>query len=514
MVRKLLLSLSMFIVCVSALKAEYTNGVFLLNEDWFGHSPGSLNFYNYDTEEIEYRVFSEANTEKNLGNTSQFAQIFGGKIYIVSKQNYGVDESTGGRLIVVDAETLEQLASLSELDGKDGRSFVGVNTKKGYVGTTGGIYVFDLENYTLGNCIAGTNSTAGELYSGQVGDMLRYRDGKVYAVVQNIGVIVINPVTDSIENTIELPNIVSVFVTADGTLYASESGNGVYNFVRINPVTLDVHKIDMPDGMSVQNQWGSWRSSSVACDITDNTIYFIGSENAKTVSRYNFDTGELVKDFVTVPYGEKDEQILYGTGVGVEPISGQLLVTTTEAGYSTHFKRNWIHFVDVSSGEIEKTLRLDDHYWFQAMPFYPDNSEPVIAEIPSVELIEGKTSTNVFNLRDLVGDEDNNDNLIVVTVFSENSDVCTVVIDENENVSLTGGTEGETILTVTADSNGKVASRNINITVEKDVSGVVEVMREDNVSVEYFNLQGVMVENPENGIFIKKQGYKTTFVVL
>lgn len=35
-----------------------------------------------------------------------------------------------------------------------------------------------------------------------------------------------------------------------------------------------------------------------------------------------------------------------------------------------------------------------------------------------------------------------------------------------------------------------------------------------NVPVEYYNLQGVKVENPENGIFIKKQGSKTTKVVL
>ena len=32
--------------------------------------------------------------------------------------------------------------------------------------------------------------------------------------------------------------------------------------------------------------------------------------------------------------------------------------------------------------------------------------------------------------------------------------------------------------------------------------------------LEYYNLQGVKVENPSNGIFIKKQGTKATKVVL
>ena len=421
MTKKILLFLSLFIVCVSALKAEYANGVFILNEDWFGHSSGSINYYNYETEEVEYDVFKGANTEKYLGTTSQFAQLFDGKLYIVSRQNYGNSELTGGRLIVADASTLTQLASLAELDGKDGRSFVGVNSVKGYIGTSGGIYVYDIVNSTLGKCVEGTSSDDGDLYSGQVGDMLRYRDGKVYAVVQNVGVVVINPETDCIESSIELPNVVSAFVTADGTLYASENGNNVYNFVRINPVTQEIEKIDMPKGMSVQNQWGSWRSSSVACDIKDNKIYFIGSENAKSISSYDFDTGELVEKFVTVPYGEKGEQIFYGTGLGIDPVTGQLVLTTTEAGYSTHFKRNWIHFVNIETAEIEKTLRLKDYYWFPAM-----------------------------------------------LIFSN----------------------------------------------KKTVSTSIEIIDSNSNKIEYYNLQGVKVDNPVGGVYVKKQGGKAAKVVL
>ena len=45
-------------------------------------------------------------------------------------------------------------------------------------------------------------------------------------------------------------------------------------------------------------------------------------------------------------------------------------------------------------------------------------------------------------------------------------------------------------------------------------SAIEEVDAEENAPVEYYNLQGVKVENPENGIFIKKQGKKTTKVVM
>lgn len=45
-------------------------------------------------------------------------------------------------------------------------------------------------------------------------------------------------------------------------------------------------------------------------------------------------------------------------------------------------------------------------------------------------------------------------------------------------------------------------------------SSAIEEIAADNATVEYFNLQGVKVANPENGIFVKKQGGKATKVVL
>ena len=47
-----------------------------------------------------------------------------------------------------------------------------------------------------------------------------------------------------------------------------------------------------------------------------------------------------------------------------------------------------------------------------------------------------------------------------------------------------------------------------------DPVGVEEVETDADAPVEYYNLQGIKVENPAGGIFIKKQGNKTTKVVL
>ena len=45
-------------------------------------------------------------------------------------------------------------------------------------------------------------------------------------------------------------------------------------------------------------------------------------------------------------------------------------------------------------------------------------------------------------------------------------------------------------------------------------SGIESTIANDNAPVEYYNLQGVKVANPENGIFVKKQAGKATKVVL
>ena len=47
-----------------------------------------------------------------------------------------------------------------------------------------------------------------------------------------------------------------------------------------------------------------------------------------------------------------------------------------------------------------------------------------------------------------------------------------------------------------------------------DEATAVENIAADNAPVEYYNLQGVKVNCPENGIFIKKQGNKATKVIL
>ena len=50
--------------------------------------------------------------------------------------------------------------------------------------------------------------------------------------------------------------------------------------------------------------------------------------------------------------------------------------------------------------------------------------------------------------------------------------------------------------------------------VDKTSTGITNIEADTNAPVEYFNLQGVRVENPENGLYIRRQGNKVSKVII
>ncbi len=63
----------------------------------------------------------------------------------------------------------------------------------------------------------------------------------------------------------------------------------------------------------------------------------------------------------------------------------------------------------------------------------------------------------------------------------------------------------------TADVAGTWEVKNISVSAQ---SGMTAVEAADNAPVEFFNLQGVRVANPENGLFIRRQGNKVSKVLV
>ena len=55
---------------------------------------------------------------------------------------------------------------------------------------------------------------------------------------------------------------------------------------------------------------------------------------------------------------------------------------------------------------------------------------------------------------------------------------------------------------------------NVNVLFSTDLSGVEDIIADGAAEVEYFNLQGVRVANPENGVYIARQGNKVSKVLV
>jgi hypothetical protein len=53
-----------------------------------------------------------------------------------------------------------------------------------------------------------------------------------------------------------------------------------------------------------------------------------------------------------------------------------------------------------------------------------------------------------------------------------------------------------------------------SLTLTKEAAGVEGIAADSNAPVEYFNLQGIRVDNPENGLFIRRQGNSVSKVLV
>lgn len=443
---------------------DYTQGLFLVNEDWYGWDNGTVNFLTSDGRWV-YRAFRRENPGETLGVTTQYGAIYGGRFFFVSKQaSSTADASTGGRLVVADALTLKRVAAFDEIGG-DGRSFVGVDEHTAYIGTSSGITRFDLESMSLGEEIAGTASEGG-LYAGQIGAMVR-AGGYVFAAKQSVGVLVIDAATHTLHATIDLPTISTLTLGRDGGVWAADATS----LVRIDVATLETRSRLLPDDCRVSSTWGAWNAGSLCAAYRNNFLYF-ANEKGNQIARYHIPTDELDADFFTLPDQDKAYvQQFQGAGLRVDPRNDRLIVTATQSGYLSHYMNNWVHVVDGLSGELLGTIELEPYYWFPALPVFPDNEAPVIA-LPD-RLSIGREPVKI-SLLEAVTDADNLSASIVSAVEVEDTSIATARIS-GYDLTVSGVSIGDTRLTLTVNSNGKKATRTVDVQVT-EASGIDEAM--------------------------------------
>lgn len=429
------------------------NGFWVVNEDWFGHDNGSVNYFKQNSATSytpSYRVYRAANDGEKLGKTIQFGAVWGDNIYMMSKQE--------NRLVVADAKTMKKKAALTELGG-DGRGFVGISETKAYAGHSKGIAVFDLTSFQITKQIGGV--------SGQVG-MMCCASGHVFAVSKK-QLFIINAQTDELKKSID-GEFYTLTRSKDGSVWVA----GKTGFTCINPITLQSESIEYPDGASVIEDWGTWRAGGLCASTQENTLYWTsGSSQYSKGKVYKYDI-DAKSGSIIYELGKSENNVnmeFYGAGLRVDPLTDELILTAIQTGWGANYSYNWIYKLDNTGAEITHFEVNGDngtsgsatggYYWFPALPVFEDANKPQIL-LNQVMLTPGEKKE--IDLKEKVVDYDNTFASMQFEV-SEASNA-TVQLEAGVLKVTAGATEGVSNCKLSVISNG--------VRVEKDIEIVVQ----------------------------------------
>lgn len=497
-------------------QTDYTKGTFIVNEDWYGHQNSTVNFLTDEGEWI-YRVVQKENPGIELGCTNQYGTIYGDKFYLIAKQEKDPGASiTGGRITVCDAKTMKVLKQLPVIHADengtsdaDGRGFLGVDEHKGYIGTSNGIYVLDLDKLEITGSVSGTGNDAddpyGSLYSGQIGNMVRVND-RVFAVHQKNGLLVINPATDEVEQTVEAPEgwgFGSVVLSKDGNLWlslAASSGSGQADtrIVKLNPATLEQTVIECPEGIfGPANSWYAWTPDCFCASKQNNVLYWNGGNSSwfsgKTVYKYDIDSNTFSTfiDYNDDPDGWQ----IYGCSFRIDPVTDEAIVSLYKGyGDPTYVVRKYDN-----EGKQIAEYSMISNYWFPSLPVFPDNEAPVVADIDPVSLTTEDGTT--VSLKDVATDADNMDAAIVKTVKEVSDEKVLKAEMADGDLVITPLKAGKADITIQINSNGKLAETvvSVEVTEATDIDAVEGVKAEETGR---YTLDGKMLNAPQRGINI------------
>ena len=325
---------------------KFENGFFIVNEGWFGHEPGDVNFYRNGEDTLYQHVFQRNNPGKTLGTTTEYGAIFNNTMYFVSKQ--------GAALVAADAGTMKETGRIDQLPATP-NSFVGVNTGTGLVGTVSGVYPINLQSMTAGSKISSVD--------GQIGGMIQ-SGAYVFVMSQTDGVVALNSNDFSLAKKLVKADA-GFAKTPDGTIWA---GQAKYLFA-INPQTLNVDTIPTP--FDIYGSWGAWNPGMMTASTVENAV-FIGralnewGNSGTEIYKYSVgNTTSLQTPFITIPAGRG----FYGAGVRYNPGNNTLAVTDMKSGFGQNSQDNTLYIYDASSGGLKKSVAYTG-FFFPAIPVF------------------------------------------------------------------------------------------------------------------------------------------------
>ena len=460
---------------------DYTKGVYIVNEDWYGHRNSTVNFLSKDGTFVYDHV-------ENLGVTACYGTFFGNRFYAISKQDGGY-----GRISVCDANSTRVIKQIKDIDGKDGRSFCGVDEHKAYVSTAGGIYTLDLDELTVGAAVK--NADGGDAKLGECGNMVRLGD-YVYATEYGKSLRIIDCNTDRIVATITA-KVYSITMSKNRQLWVS-TDKGIS---RVNTESRQLEEITLTTCIRVPaNSSFAWTPDGFCASLQNNVIYWTSTsgKNTPLIFKYDIDNNKFAK--VVDLTNDPENRSIYGCSFRVDTKTDNLYLTAA-VGYNNDYK---VRRYNADGKQLAEYV-MDDkekNYWFPGMFVFPDTEDPIVGNIDAVTVEENKDV--VVDLAKICSDADNFQAAIVKSVKSvADNNVATATVKDGKLV-VTGVKAGNTTVELNFCSNGISTTATVNVKVTQ-ATGITGTQTSADVrEVARFTIDGKRINQPQRGINIVK----------
>ena len=468
---------------------DYTKGVFMVNEDWFGHRNSTTNYLTRDGKFVY-------NNTTEIGATACFGAAWGNRYYIIAKQaKDNGSKVEGGRITICDANSMRIIKQIENIGekGKDGRSFCGVDEHKAYVSTSRGIYTLNLDEMTVGAAVK--NADGGDAELGECGNMVRLGD-YVYATEYGKSLRIIDCNNDRIVATISSAKVYSITMSKDGQLWVS-TDKGIS---RVNTESRQLEEIALPSGIGVPaKDIYAWKSDGLCASLQNNVIYWTASGwNPTTIFKYDIDNNEFAK--VVDLTSDANKWMMYSaSNLRVDPVTDNLYVSLFKDYGSQDYA---VRIYDNNGTQLNEYELTQKNFWFPGMFLFPDVEDPIAGKIDAVTVEENQEVK--VDLANVCSDADNFQAAIIKTVKDvDKENIATATVKDGKLV-VKGVKEGSTLATLNFCSNGISTKTTVRFFVTK-ATGITDTQTSADVrEIARFTIDGKRINQPQRGINIVK----------
>ena len=287
---------------------------------------------------------------------------------------------------------------------------------------------------------------------------------------------------------------------AKGTVYKIESNTKSYNqqFTKFTYV-----KVSAEPSLSIAtdniayatplNATQEFIVKGSAENIDGNITASVDNNNFK-LSSTSFTADELT-DGITVSYtgqtkGEETGTLTFKAGNLTQTVALSAITVANEG-------------TEANPLTVADVLAMKN---FNVGPFYVIGT---IGDKSAANAVDGVLQTSDPALSNLILKDSENTMIAVALPAKSTARTTLNILDNPTNV-------GQTVIIKGSLENyfGIPGVKNTEYISGLSTSGIADIVADENAPVEYFNLQGIRVENPSNGLYIRRQGNKVTKVIV